>query len=113
MPEKIDLLERVAKRARVIYKFFEENFPDYSDKEAMEAFSMWISSFSEKGARMKARDGKYRDFSVLPQEGIKRITGVSPFRLKKVHRHFLNSPKEVRDKFYKLQESLFGYPFFE
>jgi len=98
MPEKIDLLERVAKRARVIYKFFEENFPDYSDKEAMEAFSMWISSFSEKGARMKARDGKYRDFSVLPQEGIKRI---------------INSPKEVRDKFYKLQESLFGYPFFE
>ncbi|MDI6826640.1 MAG: hypothetical protein QMD36_05685 [Candidatus Aenigmarchaeota archaeon] len=47
-------------------------------------------------------DLKSREVPILTQKIIKRITGVSPYGLKKVHKLFLSSPKEVREKFNKL-----------
>ena len=107
MPEKIDLLDRIASNARKIYEFLLKIYNDYRDKGAIEAYSIYIAVLNEGWVRVPMKDRKGREVPILTQEVIKRITGVSPYRVRKVWNLVYTSPEEVKKKVHEFYGSLY------
>jgi len=107
MPDKIKQLHRIANKAELLYKALEEIYPNCPDKKALEAYSIYWAATSEGEVKIKSQDKKTIRVGLFTQTFIERITGVSPYRWRKVHKNIHSSPEEVKEKVFDLTYSLY------
>lgn len=107
MPEKIDQLCRIVEKTELVYKSLEEIYPNYPDKEAIEAYCIYWAGVSEGEVKIKTRNDKTTRVNLFTQKFIERITGVSPYRWRKFHKHIHSSPEEVKEKVFEMIDSLY------